>query len=191
MKYSSIFKIFVVVILLIVLGFSVQKLATLRDGIDLSDFGYSTTVELPVVTVIDTQIVIKKVYVKVEVPGEIIYLPADSTGVKDSLAVYRWEPDLEHLSGYLDIRYNINRNKYKLDVHLEVTDNIIYKEITKPVVLPPKLFRLSISGGYYKSVEGGAVALGVGVTLVNKLSIHASALSNEMIGVMLLYNFGM
>lgn len=183
MKYSTIFKLFVVVILLIVIGFAVQKIRTLSPDLSLYDLGYPNNIELPSYVVIDTLIKEIVLYDTIYIHGEIIYVESDT------IAVTVYEPEMEHLSGKLRIAYNYTTQSFLIVNELIVTEYITTKEITKPVILSPKLFRLSISGGYYKGEEGGAISLGVGVTIVDKVSLHMSALSTEMVGVMLLYNF--
>jgi len=184
MKYSTIFKLFVVIVLLIVIGFVIQKARSLRPDLPQYDFGYPTIIDIPPVTLYDTLMVYIPVHDTVVITKvEIVYIEGDS------LAVIEYEPENEYLSGIIKIRYSYNNKLFEIENNLIVKERTIIKEINKPFVVPPKLFRLSVMGGYYKGETGGAISIGIGVTLVDRLGLYLSALSNEMIGCNVIYNF--
>lgn len=184
MKYSVMFKIFVGIILLMIIIFVVQKLATLKPDLFNNDFGYSTTIELPTVVKIDTVTTIITIYDTVYAEADTIYITED-----DTIAVINYEPELEHLGGNIHIRYEYSNKHFTIVNNLEVFDNEIYITETEFVKIPPKLFRPSVVAGYFKGEKGGVIMLGAGVTLVDRLSINFAALSNEMIGCVVEYDF--
>ncbi len=189
MKYKTIFKVFVVFILLILIGFSIQKLATLRVDIDFNDFGYSETIKHPTVVEIDTLVVIHTIYDTVFAKAKKEYIKNDSTGVVDSLLIHKWEPSLDHLSGYVDISCNVNNESFFIVSNLEVKENTVTVTVDRPVIIPHPWFRTSVALGAFGSKENGILLIGGGIVIKNKLGLYPAALSNEMIGGFFIYNF--
>lgn len=183
------FKIFLVIIFIIVIYGAVKEFKSLKLGINLNDFGYSETIIHPTVVKIDTLVRIITIHDTIRLPGKIIYVKNDSTGTIDSLAVSRWEPNLDRLSGYLDVSCNLNSLIFTFIPNLEVEETIIEKTIEKPVIIPHPWLRTSAMVGAFGSKDNGILLIGAGIVIKNKLSIYLAALSNEMLGGVIVYNF--
>jgi len=108
---------------------------------------------------------------------------------KDTTAFYRFEPKQKYLVGFADIYYNTTKNQYKIESQLVVLAKVVTETIKVPVVIPHPLFRGSISMGYLKSPDGGVISLGAGLFIKDKIGIFATGLSNESVGIQLVYNF--
>lgn len=184
MKFKTIFKIFLVLILAIILFGVVRQILNLRADPFSDLFPVVETLDLPVVTRIDTIIV--KITIKdtvVLTKTKIIYTE------KDTIAVNVYKPKLENLSGSLHIEYNYTTQDFKIINNLEVETIIIETEIETTKYLPAKWFRSSVAVGAFGGKENGIILIGAGLVIKNKLSLYPAALSNKLLGGFFTYTF--
>ena len=185
MKFSTMFKIFVAIILIAILIFAGLKLSDLRHDNSKNDVEHPKPVEPTVIVRIDTVETVVTIYDTIYASADTIYVNVNN----DTIAAYSYFPEAKYLSGNIDIEYNYTKKHFNIVSNLEVQHEIVTKIVKQPYELPPKLFRPSAMAGYFTGKDGGVLMLGAGVTLMDRLSINVAALSNEMIGGAILYEF--